>query len=238
VSTLLVRGIGQLCTCDPQQGAPPGVIEDAALVSRNGTLTYVGRERDLPREKVPDDAVEIDAGGCAVIPGFVDSHTHLVWLGDRGDEFAERSNGRTYEEIAAAGGGIASTVRATAGGTLEELETAARARARAMLALGTTTVEIKSGYGLAHDAEMRMLDAALQLAGNPTLPDVVTTYLPLHAAPETDRRRFIDSVCDGGVKEASRRARFIDAFCERGAYTVDERSEEHTSELQSPCNIV
>lgn len=106
MNTLVVRGIGELCTCDPDRGAAPGVIEGGALVSQNGTLSFVGPEHELESSDLPDDAVEIDARGCAVVPGFVDSHTHIVWLGDRGDEFAQRSAGRTYEEIAAAGGGI------------------------------------------------------------------------------------------------------------------------------------
>jgi len=219
---LLIHRIGELCTCDPQHGAPPGLITDAALLSVNGVLAYVDPERELDPSAVPEDTVELDAGGSAVIPGFVDSHTHIVWLGDRGDEFAERSSGRTYEEIAAAGGGIAKTVRATAGGAVDELAAAARGRAAAMLRNGTTTVEIKSGYGLQHEAEMRQLDAALRLGGDLHLPDVVTTYLPLHATPDGDRDRFIDDVCTRGVTDAAKRARFIDAFCDQGAYTVDE----------------
>ncbi len=222
MNTLVVRGIGELCTCDPDRGAAPGVIEGGALVSQNGTLSFVGPEHELESSDLPDDAVEIDARGCAVVPGFVDSHTHIVWLGDRGDEFAQRSAGRTYEEIAAAGGGIAATVHATALADVQALAAAATERARAMLRLGTTTVEIKSGYGLAHDAEMRQLDAALSLAGKRDLPDVVTTYLPLHATPAGDRELFIDRVCEQGVVDASKRATFIDAYCDSGAFTVDE----------------
>jgi imidazolonepropionase len=222
VSALVVRRISQLCTCDPQHGAAPGVISDGALVSRDGLLTFVGAERDLDADLIPGDAVELDAGGAAVVPGFVDSHTHLVWLGDRSDEYALRSSGRTYEEIAAAGGGIAETVRATARGSVEELTSAAAERARSLLCSGVTTVEIKSGYGLDHDAEMRQLDAALSVAGSPGVPSVLTTYLPLHATPHNHRERFIDDVCERGVVEAAKRATFIDVYCDSGAYTVDE----------------
>jgi imidazolonepropionase len=222
VSAIVVRGISQLCTCDPQHGPAPGIIENGALVSSNGLLTFVGAERELDPAAIDPDALQLDARGHAVLPGFVDSHTHLVWLGDRSDEFAQRSTGRTHDEISAAGGGIAATVRATSAGSVDELAAAAAARARTMLASGTTTVEVKSGYGLAHDAEMRQLDAALRLAGHQTLPDVVTTYLPLHATPESDRAAFIDMVCEQGVLDASRRASFVDVYCDRRAYTVDE----------------
>jgi imidazolonepropionase len=165
---------------------------------------------------------EVDAAGAAVIPGFVDSHTHLVWLGDRSEEYAMRAAGKTYEEIAAAGGGIRATVRATAAGSVEELTGAARARAQRALRHGTTTIEVKSGYAFEVDAEMRQLDAADQLRADPDVPDIVTTYLALHAAPESNRDAYVDEVCGRGVKEAAQRARFVDAFCERGAFTVDE----------------
>ena len=134
----------------------------------------------------------------------------------------ERAVGATYEEIAAAGGGIRATVRATAAGSVDELAAAGRDRARRMLADGTTTVEVKSGYGLEHDAEMRQLDAADLLREWEDLPDVVATYLPLHAVPDGPRDAYIDDVCTRGVAGAAKRARFVDAFCEAGAYTVAE----------------
>ena len=221
-STLVIRHISELCTCDPERSPMPGVISDAALIATDGLITFVGPEAELDRATAPHDAVEIDAGGSAVLPGFVDAHTHLMWLGDRGAEYAARSAGRTYEEIAAEGGGIRSTIRATAPATVDELADAARSRARRMLRAGTTTVEVKSGYGLAHEAEMRELDAAVRLRSDGDVPDVVLTYLPLHAAPDGDRGAYIDDVCLRGVSDASSRASFADAFCEQGAYTVDE----------------
>jgi imidazolonepropionase len=223
VTALVVHGIGALCTCDPQAGEAPGVVRDAALVARDGIITYAGPESELGRSDVPKGALEIQARGAAVIPGFVDAHTHIVWLGDRGDEYARRAAGESYEAIAAAGGGIRATVRATAAGSVDELTTAARSRALRMLAHGTTTVEVKSGYGLDHDAEMRELDAAVRLGLWDDLPDVVPTYLPLHAVPEGPRDEYIDAVCTLGVADAAkRRAGFVDAFCEDGAYTVAE----------------
>jgi imidazolonepropionase len=222
VSAVVVHGIGALCTCDPQVGEAPGVVRDAALVAHDGVIVYAGPESRLDRSNLPRGALEVHARGAAVLPGFVDAHTHLIWLGDRGDEYAQRAAGATYEEIAAAGGGIRATVRATAAGSVEELAAGGRERARRMLASGTTTVEVKSGYGLEHEAEMRQLDAAGRLREWEDLPDVVATYLPLHAVPDGPRDAYIDDACTLGVAGAAKRARFVDAFCETAAYTVAE----------------
>ena len=222
MSAVVVHGIGALCTCDPLVGEAPGVIHDAALVARDGVIVYAGPESGLDRSGVPRGALEVHARGAAVLPGFVDAHTHILWLGDRGEEYAQRASGATYEEIAAAGGGIRATVRATAAGSVDELAAAGRDRARRMLANGTTTVEVKSGYGLEHDAEMRQLDAADRLRRWEDLPDVVATYLPLHATPEGPRDAYVDDMCTRGVAGAAKRARFVDAFCDTGAYTVTE----------------
>lgn len=222
MTSLLVRGIGALCTCDPLVGDAPGVVLDAALLAKDGVIVYAGPEAQLARSDVSRETLEVHARGAAVVPGFVDSHTHITWLGNRGDEYARRAAGESYESIAASGGGIRATVRATAAGSVDDLTSAARARALRMLDLGTTTVEVKSGYGLDHDAEMRQLDAALRLGAYPDLPDVIPTYLPLHAAPEGSRDAFINDVCTRGVTDAATRARFVDAFCDQGAYSVDE----------------
>jgi imidazolonepropionase len=215
----VIRNIGQLVTCDPERGEAPGVISDAALAASDGVLTYVGPASGLPYDP---QAREIDAGGAAVLPGFVDSHTHAVWLGDRAEEYAERASGATYEAIAARGGGIASTVRDTAGGSVEELVAAARPRLARMAQGGTTTVEVKSGYGLELEAELRQLEAVERLGGEPGLPDLVGTYLPLHAAPPGERSAFIDRVIDHDLPQAAPHARFADCFCEVGAYSVEE----------------
>ncbi|HXA28563.1 MAG TPA: imidazolonepropionase [Candidatus Angelobacter sp.] len=221
-ATLVVRGISELATCDPRRGDAPGVIRDAAVAAQGAIITYAGPSSGLRDVDIAPHAVELDANGTAAIPGFVDAHTHIVWLGDRSEEYAQRAAGVSYEEIAARGGGIMSTVRATASANLEALTGAARMRAARMLQLGTTTVEVKSGYGLQHDAEVRQLEAALALDADPALPEVIPTYLPLHAAPPGPRDEFIASVCTEGLRQAATLARFADAFCDQGAYSVAE----------------
>ena len=221
-ATLLVRNVGRLVTCDPERGAAPGVVEGGAVAARDWEICAVGTEGEVAAHPLAADAVVVDAAGNAVVPGFVDAHSHLVWLGERSDEYAARAAGRSYEEIADAGGGIRATVAATRAGELEELVAAARPRARRMLRSGTTTVEVKSGYGLEDQAELRQLAAALALGQDPELPEVLTTYLPLHALPEGDRAGFVERACTRGVERAARLARFVDAFCEQGAYTVEE----------------
>ncbi len=220
--TLIVRNIGALVTCDPARGELPGVVRDGVLIAAGGRLTYAGDSAGATFPPLSADVVDIDAHGAAVIPGFVDAHTHIAWLGHRSAEYAERAEGVSYEEIGRRGGGIRASVRSTAAGTVDEITRAAAARARRMIDWGTTTVEVKSGYGLSEDAEMRQLDAAIAVGHDESLPDVVPTYLPLHAPPDGDRAAFLDEVCASGVRAAAARAGFCDVFCEEGAYTVDE----------------
>jgi imidazolonepropionase len=219
-ATLLVVDIGQLVTGDPRLPAP-GVIEDAVLAASGDRIVYAGPAAGFGVPFGPE-TVEVDARGAAVIPGFVDAHTHLAWLGDRSEEYARRAEGATYEEVAARGGGIQSTVAATAEGSLEALVDATRERARRMLRLGTTTVEVKSGYGQSHEAELRQLQAARMAGAEPRVPDVVTTYLPLHGAVDTDREEYLEGVLREGLPAAARLARFVDCFCETGAWSVEE----------------
>ncbi len=222
-ATLVIRNIGQLATCDLRRGTPPGVIERAAVAAAGETLIYVGPEAGLRDEiELAPECGEMDARGHAAVPGFVDSHTHMVWLGDRAADYAIRATGDSYAVIAQKGGGIRDTVAATQAGSLDELACAAHERARRMLRNGTTTVEVKSGYGMTHDAELRQLEAAESLYGASDVPDIVTTYLPLHAVPDKDREGFIESVLREGLPRAAAHAEFADAFCETGAYSVDE----------------
>jgi imidazolonepropionase len=220
VATLVVVNIGQLVTGDARMPAP-GVVEDAVLAASGDRIVYAGPVSGLDIA-TGAETIEVDARGAAVIPGFVDAHTHLVWLGERSEEYALRAAGASYEEIAEKGGGIRSTVAATAAGTLDELIAATRERARRMLRLGTTTIEVKSGYGQAQEAELRQLRAARALSTERDVPDVITTYLPLHGLPEGDRAAYLEGVLGEGLAAAAPLAGFVDCFCETGAWGVDE----------------
>ena len=220
-ATLVVENIGELVTLDPRRDDPPGVVRDAALAARGDTLIYAGPMAGL--DVATDSAtVGIDARGAAVIPGFVDCHTHICWLGDRAQEYALRASGVAYEEIARQGGGIRSTVRATTAGSVDELREATRAHARRMLALGTTTVEVKTGYGMTVAAEQKQLAAIADAAGDESLPDIVPTWLPLHGIPEGDREAYLEEMIRNGLPAAARLADRIDCFCDDGAWSVDE----------------
>jgi imidazolonepropionase len=221
-ATLVVRNIGELATCDPSRGESPGLLIGAALAAEGDRLVYVGDDGGLRGIDISADADVVDAGGNAVIPGLVDAHTHAVFAGHRGGEYALRAEGISYEEIAALGGGIRATVRATRQASVDELVALARPRLRRMRRSGTTTVEIKSGYGLELDTELRQLQAAHALGRDASLPDVAATFLPLHAAPDGERAAFVEEVCRDWLPQAAPQARFVDAFCESGVFTVTE----------------
>ena len=174
-----------------------GLVNDGALLVEGEHLRWVGAMADLPAD-LRDSAVELrDLGGLLVTPGFIDCHTHLVYGGERSAEFELRLQGATYEEIARAGGGIRSTVAATRAASESELHALAAARARALMAEGLTTLEVKSGYGLSLADEAKCLRVARRLAELGLT--VRTTYLGAHALPpEFDGRQdaYVDAVCD------------------------------------------
>ena len=221
----VLTDIGRLYTCLPE-AAPDevGEIEDAALAWREGRVTWVGRRQDLPVEYADEPARS--ASGAMVIPGLVDCHTHLAFGGDRVDEFTERLRGTPYLEIAARGGGILSTVRATRAATEDSLLERAGALLDHMLSRGVTTVEAKSGYGLSPEAELKQLRVYRRLADS-RRQRLVPTVLAAHAVPPEfadDRSGYLDLVC-GTILPAvvrERLARFSDAFVERGAFTPEE----------------
>jgi imidazolonepropionase len=220
--SFLVTDIGQLVTNDETRPGLLGVIEGAAVAIDGGTIAWVGREDDLP---VAYNAYEmLSVGGSAVLPGFVDSHTHAVFLGDRSHEFALRLEGATYEELQGSGGGIYSTVRATRSATLGELVDASLPRIARMLANGTTTIEVKTGYGLDIPTEVKMLDAIDQICN--VLPiDTIPTFLGAHVvAPEfsDDRGSYVDLVAGEMMDAVADRVAYVDVFCDEGAFTVDE----------------
>jgi imidazolonepropionase len=212
-----------LATLDPAIGSADGCgsIRDGALAVRDGRIAWLGSRRDLPSGGRA--ATEHDGRGAWLTPGLIDCHTHLVHAGDRADEFEMRLAGASYEDIARAGGGIASTVRATRAATEDELVAQSAVRLRRLIAEGVTTVEIKSGYGLDTANELKMLRAARRLATACGI-EVRTTFLGAHALPPEFAGRadeYIALVCDQMLPAAAdaKLADAVDAFCERIAFT-------------------
>ena len=208
-SSVLLTGIAELVTNDPvHDGTPSGVLADAAVVVEAGRVSWVGRRPDAP---ATDDVR--DLGGRAVVPGFVDSHSHLVFAGDRSAEFAARMAGERYS-----GGGIRTTVAATRAAPDELLEANLARHLAEMRRQGTTTVEVKSGYGLSVHDEARSLAIARRWTEE-------TTFLGAHVVPEEhaeDPAGYVDLVTGPMLAAAAPHARWIDVFCERGAFDVDQ----------------
>jgi imidazolonepropionase len=203
-------------------------VRDAAVRAEDGRLVFVGTEKDYVREYAGRPAeVTLDAAGRAVVPGLVDAHTHPVWLGDRGTEIARRLAGESYATIAAEGGGINATVRATRAGSAEALASAVRKRLETMRAHGTTTVEAKSGYGLTETDEIRALELLRDLSRDLALPRLVPTLLAAHEIPPEfagNRAEWVRIVAETIVPRAAREklALYCDVFCEQGVFTVEE----------------
>ncbi len=214
----------QLATMEP--GAPYGAIRDGALAVQGDRIAYAGSRSGLPRGAERSAGEVIDTGGRWITPGLIDCHTHLVFGGHRAHEFELRLGGASYAEIARAGGGIRATVAATRAASEDTLFASARRRLERLLSEGVTTVEIKSGYGLSTEAEMKMLRVARRLGAS--LPvSVFTTFLGAHALPpEYDGRQadyvmhlcreMIPAVAKAGLADA------VDAFCENIAFTREE----------------
>lgn len=204
-----------------------GVIERGCLAARDGAIVFVGDEREYRRQvRLIRSGVEIDAGGRTVLPGFVDSHTHLPFAGSREGEFVDRLNGATYEEITARGGGIHATVRATRAASLEGLIEQGKRRLNRMLLHGTTSAEAKSGYGLSLEDELKQLRAVRALDALHPI-DLVPTLLGAHLVPaerRSDREAYVREVTGRMIPEAAREglARFCDVFVEEGAFTPEE----------------
>lgn len=210
---------------------PLGVIAHGALAARGGRIVWMGPEAALAANvnlsAIPSNA-RYDAGGRAVLPGFVDAHTHFIFAGDRAEEFQLRHAGVSYEELGRQGRGILSTVRATRAASADELRALGAARLRSFATQGTTTVEGKTGYGLDLTTEARCLDVMADLARQPGLPTVVPTFLGAHTLPPeyratpANRDQYVALVCDEMLPAFAGRARFCDVFCESGAFTVEE----------------
>jgi imidazolonepropionase len=206
MTTTLVTGIGELVTNDPDRDGLLGLVDDAAVVVEGDRVAWVGRAADAP---AADASYEV--GGRAVIPGFVDSHSHLVFAGDRGAEFAARMAGEPY-----AAGGIRTTVAATRAATDEQLTGHVARLVAEMRRQGTTTVEIKSGYGLTVHDEARSLAVARQFTDE-------TTFLGAHVVPDgTTPEEYVALVTGPMLDACAPYARWVDAFCETGAFDVDQ----------------
>jgi imidazolonepropionase len=200
------------------------IIANGALVARDGRVEWVGPTAQLP--PLPSDAQVIDATGRAVVPGFVDSHTHLVFAGSREDEFEQRLRGLSYQEIAARGGGINATVRRVREASKDELKALARRRLDRLLGFGVTTVEVKSGYGLSLADEINCLEVMAELNAEGPV-ELVPTFLGAHAVPPEfrgDRAAYLRLLIDEMLPEVARRhlAEFCDVFCETGVFSLDE----------------
>ena len=200
-----------------------GLVEDGVVAAKAGRIVYAGSKRQAPAF---DSARRVDCGGRWITPGLIDCHTHLVYGGNRAREFELRLDGATYEQIAQAGGGIASTVEATRKASEVALIDQALPRLDALIAEGATTVEIKSGYGLSLEQEQKQLRTARAL-GERRSVDIVTTFLGAHALPpeaEGDKDAYIARVCDEMIPAIAREglADAVDAFCEGIAFSPDQ----------------
>jgi len=210
VATRVIRHIGELTTNDPTVGdlSVMGRLHDAALVVDEHRVLWTG-----PDARAPDADEMIDAAGAAVMPGFVDSHTHLVFAGERSDEFEARMAGQRYD-----GGGIARTVDATRAATTEHLRAATGARLAELRAGGVTTVEVKSGYDLTVEGEARLVSVAREFTDE-------VTFLGAHVVPvefRGDREGYVELVRGAMLRACAPVARWADVFCDEGAFSVDE----------------
>jgi imidazolonepropionase len=237
---LLLANVGQLLTLGCASGKPGprrgsdlqklGIIENGAVLCLGGKIVSVGTTKDALRDpwlkKNRKKVTEIDCAGKVVLPGFVDSHTHPVFVGPRLVDFEKRIEGASYEEIAAAGGGIRSSVEGVRGAGKRVLAEQVLRALRDMAVHGTTTVEAKSGYGLTVESELKSLEA-IRDAASGWPGTVVGTLLGAHVVPKEfvgRSQKYVETVCKEMIPQAAKRklARFVDVFCDRGAFTAAE----------------
>jgi imidazolonepropionase len=232
-ATLVIRHCRELISCAgpaPRRGAQQGDLDsvaDGAIAVAGERILFVGPSSDL-EAAVPlaPEARVVDAPGLSLVPGFVDAHTHAVFAGHRLDELRRRLAGATYGEIAASGGGILSTVRATRSATAAELVALSKPRFDEMLANGTTTCEVKSGYGLTAASELTMLRAIREIDASHPI-DLVPTFMGAHEVPpefRNAREEYVRSIVEGMIPAVAseKLARWCDVFCENGVFTPEE----------------
>jgi imidazolonepropionase len=250
---MLIHSASQLITLEggPQRGSrlgKLGIIKNGAALIRNGFIEEVGTTETL-LIKYPDEE-RYDAKNRVVMPGFVDPHTHAVWAGDRANEFEAKLAGKTYLEILAEGGGILSTVSATRNASLDELKMQSKERLMTMFKHGVTTIEVKTGYGLDLETELKQLRAILDLDEEGPF-DLIPTFLGAHAVPqeyENDPDGYVDLLCNSMLPEVlkwwdenanGRGLPFVDVFCETGAFSLEQSRKIMSSakELGFPLKI-
>ena len=232
MSRLLIKNASQLVTCRGQK-AKSGkemnelfVIENGAVLSENGVITDVGTTEEVTKRNNLENCEIIDADKKAVLPGFIDCHTHLIFGGYRADEFNWRLQGQTYMEIMEKGGGIINSVTATRNASKEELKEVAKKRLNSMLSFGVTTAEAKSGYGLDFENEIKQLEAVKELNGEQNV-ELISTYLGAHSIPKEYKGRsgeYIDMIIEKVlpfIKE-KQLAEFVDIFVEKNVFTIAE----------------
>ncbi len=229
---LVVHNIRQLVTCEPDlfsasddAGRAIGLIEDACIAVSGGVIQWVGRQVDFDGRDWTD-ARQIDGTAYVILPGLVDAHTHTVFAGTREREYEMRMQGASYMEIAREGGGINATVREVRKASVDELVASGLRRLRSMMRAGTTTVEIKSGYGLSLNDEIKMLEAIGRLNAEAEV-DVVATFMGAHEFPpefRQARQRYVDMVCEEMIPAVAEQgiAEFCDVFCEEGVFTAEQ----------------
>ncbi len=237
---LLIHPIGELATPDIAEGPARGNkmhsgvkrLKNAAIAIGANQILAAGEADEVLSEFQPTGTTTvIDASNNLVTPGLVDSHTHLIFAGNRANEFTMRCQGKSYKEIAEAGGGIVASMRATRGASVEQLVELGRQRLRRMLEAGTTTCEVKTGYGLDKESELRMLEAIYILRREQPI-ELVPTFMPAHAFPPgVDRaeyvREIIDDMLPSAVRVSEKYRRpgddlFVDVFCDEGYFTLDD----------------
>ena len=233
--SLLITGASQLLTLGgrgPRRGnflSNLGLVENGALLVREGVIAAVGTRAQVEARPETRTAEKLDVGGRVALPGFVDSHTHLVHAASRAEEYELRIQGASYEEIARKGGGILNSVKKLRGATADELKKRAHAALKQFAAHGTTTVEAKSGYGLDVASELKVLKLHKELAAGQPL-EIVSTFLGAHVVPEEFHKKkegskqYIQLLEENLLPEIAARklAEFCDVFCERGAFSVQE----------------